>query len=295
VITLHDLAAAWNGFFFAPVSVYPVAVFRIFLGLILLADGLFILRNAELYLGPQGLTAYHRNFLAMRGRALSLFLYLPGTMRSVYLVLALHLTAVALMTVGFLTPVSTALAFVTTRSIVNRSWPSANGGDNVAKIMCFLLIFAPAGRALSLDEVLFYAPNPPDGSYLMAEPWAQRLMQIQVSVIYLYTVYWKLKGATWREGSAVYYAVTNNMYRKFPVPRFLMKPLLIKLVTWGVLAAEVAIGIGLWIEDLRLWLVFLGLALHLAIETFLSVHLFGWYMLAGLCLFLDFSWLRALT
>ena len=203
-MTLDGLASAWAQFFFAPVPVYPVAVFRILLGAILLYDAVVIARDAETYLGPRGIVRYESYFKANRGRALSLFLYLPATMHTVHRVLALHVAALSMMMIGFLTPLATAVTFVTTRSIVNRSAPSCNGGDNVAKIMLFLLIFAPAGHALSLDEILFLRSADPSGGYLAAAPWAQRLMMIQVSIIYLHTVYWKLKGETWRDGSAVH-------------------------------------------------------------------------------------------
>jgi uncharacterized membrane protein YphA (DoxX/SURF4 family) len=281
----------WDLFFFAPTSVYPIAVFRILLASILLYDAIFILRDAQLYLGPHGVLSYARYRKANAGRALSLFLYLPGTARSVDRIMALHIVGIVALLVGLATPVAALTVFVTTRSIVNRSWPTCNGGDNMAKIMAFLLIFTPCGHALSLDAVLMRSfPNL--GSFEpFAAPWAQRLIQIQLSIIYLYTVYWKLKGLTWRNGTAVYYALSNEMYRNFSLPTALKRPLFIRPATWGVLVGEVCIGLGIWVDTIGPWMVGFGLLLHLAIETFLSVHLFGWYMIAGLSLFLNWDWL----
>jgi uncharacterized membrane protein YphA (DoxX/SURF4 family) len=291
MISLEHIASLWERFFFEPVPVYSIAVFRILLGCILLLDAIFVLSNVELYLGPRGLTEYHRYFKSSHGKALSLFLYLPPTRRSAYLVIGMHLIFVSMMTLGFLTPFSTALTFVTTRSIVNRSAATCNGGDNVAKLMCFLLIFSPAGHALSLDTALFFAQRMPGGEYLNHEPWVLRLMQIEVSIIYLRTVYWKLKGATWRNGTALHYVAANQMYRRLQIPAILLRTPVVQALTWGVLVVECVLGVGLWIEDFRRWLIVAGIALHAGIEGFLNVHLFGWYMIACLFLFLKPNWI----
>ena len=222
-MTLEEIGLAWNSFFYDPIPVQTIAVFRICFGLLLLVDALNTFANAEPYLGPKGLLEYRRFFKQSHGRAFSLFVFFPPTMRSVYWILCLHFVGVTMMTVGLFTKVSTLLAFVTVRSIVTRSSALCNGGDNVANIMCFLLVFAPAGHAYSLDAVWFHAPQAPGTESLQHAPWALRLMQIQVSIIYLNTVYWKLKGTTWRNGTAVYYAATHSIYRKFSIPGLLLK------------------------------------------------------------------------
>ena len=287
MIDLAQLAGAWEHFFFEPAPVHSLAIFRIAFGLVLLLDAVFLLANLDQYLGPKGLTEHHRYFKHNHGRALSLFLHLPPTLGTVYGVMGLHLLAVTCLTLGFLTPLSAALAFLTVRSIVNRQPSISNGGDNVAKIMCFFLIFAPAGHAYSLDEILFHAPSHPGGEYQNQAPWAVRLMQIQVSIIYLYTAYWKLKGTTWRAGTAIYFAAVHAMYRKFETPRWLLRTPVVQMLTWGTLAVEFGLGFGLWIDDFRIWLVLLGFLLHLGAEYMLNVHLFGWYMMACLLLFVE--------
>lgn len=286
MISLEQLAAWWTGFFFGPVPAHPVALFRMALAAVLLVDSLFILPHLAEFLGPNGMVGFERFKKRASGRSLSLFLHLPPTMGSVRGVAAVHVAAVAAMGIGFLTPVSTAVVFVTLRSIVGRNPSLCNGGDNVARILCFLLIFAPAGAVWSVDALLFGPAGAPAEAALHA-PWALRLMQIQVSVIYLRTVYWKLKGATYRNGTAIYYAMSNDAYRRLAVPAFVTRAPGVYAATWGTLALETALGAGVWIRELRLPLVVTGIAFHLAIELYLNVHLFGWYMMAALLLFLD--------
>lgn len=289
MISLRQLAALWTQFFFDPVPVYPVALFRMAFAAVLLVDALFILPHLADFLGPRGMAGFDRYRQRSAGKALSLFLLLPPTMGWVRGVVGLHVAAVLMMGIGFLTPASTAVAFVTLRSIVNRNPGICNGGDSVARIMCFFLIFAPAGAVWSMDALLFRPADASPGVALHA-PWALRLMQIQVSVIYLRTVYWKLHGATYRDGTAIYYALANDAYRRLAAPAFMLRAPLVHAATWGTLALESVLGAGLWIREMRGPLVVTGIAFHLGIELFLNVHLFGWYMIASLLLFLD-PWL----
>jgi hypothetical protein len=284
--SLSDLAHAWDQFFFAPTGARPVAQFRIAFGCILLYEAAFIARNFDAYLGPDGLVRYSSFVRQSAGRALSVFLYLPGTMRSARLIFSAHVVAVVCMTVGFLSPLSTLVAFVTVRSIVNRNPMIGNGGDNVAKIMCFLLIFTDPGGALSLDGVLWgHGPGPP----VLQDPWALRLMQIQVSLIYVWTAYWKLGGRTYRNGTAVYYAVSNLAYQRWRLPQPLLRAPFVQAMTWGALGVEWAIGPALWVAEWRSYAALLGIGFHLTLEGLLNLHLFGWYMIACLLLFVDLA------
>lgn len=285
MITLQQFADAWNRFFFEPIPVHSLALFRILFGCVLLYNAFFILADMEAYLGPRGLVRYNSCLKRSYGKVFSLFFYLPPTMRSVRLIVWLHVVSVMMMTVGLLTSISTLLAFITLRSIVNRNPEICNGGDNVAKIMCFLLIFAPAGRVYSLDAAFFGVPD--SSPSLLYEPWALRLMQIQVAIVYLSTAYWKLSGATYRNGTAAYYAANNQMYKRFAIPALLLRKPFVQALTWGTLTVEFALGSLIWFADLRSGVVAMGIALHLAIEYSMNVHLFGWYMIACLLLFLD--------
>lgn len=294
MVSIDTLIRGWNRFFFEPVSVYPMAVFRVALGCVLLADAIYIASNAQLYLGPDGLIRHKGYFKKARGRALSLFLYLPPTTRSLRLVLGIHFTAVLLLIIGFLTPLAALITFVTTRSLSSRGADMTNGGDVVARTMCFFLIFTPAGRALSVDALVFHAAEF-SPSAVLAAPWAQRLMQIQLSLIYFDSFYWKLRGSTWRKGTAVYYACSNDMYRLLRVPAVFLRTPLVQIATWGVLALELALATGLWIEELQPWLILAGVVLHLGLGLFLSIHLFSYYMVASLMLFLDSSFIEKLV
>lgn len=287
MFTLQQIVTSWNSFFFDPVPVHTVALVRIALSFVLLIESFYLLANARDYLGPDGLINYKRYYKRTYNKSLSLFLYLPPTMASVYGILGLHIIALSFVMLGLFTQVSLVIAYITLASVVNRNPTICNGGDNVSRIMLFLLIFSSCGNTLSLDEYFFHSKQIPDRSYLLQSPWAMRLMQIQLSIIYLYTAYWKMKGATYINGTAMYYVMGNFGYRRFQLPRKMLLAPFGYILTWSVLVIEVVLPLGLWVVDLRYYALLLGFLLHLAIEYLVNVHLFSFYMMACLFLFID--------
>jgi len=284
MLTAGELIHSWNSFFFNPVPVYSLALFRIIFGLVLLCDAVYNLMNIKEYLGPQGLIGFDR-YKGRSGYAFSLFRLFPPTLGSAYAIVFIHIFFLLFLILGLLTQLSTFFVFLTLCSIVNRNPTICNGGDNVSRVMCFLLIFAPSGEVYSLDNLIF--PSGPGTSTIYFQPWAVRLMQVQLSIIYIYTAYWKLKGATYRNGTALYYVVKNDLYKRFSVPEIVVRRPFVQVLTWGVLALEFALGFGLWVEDVRVPLLIGGFLLHLSIEYLLNVHFFSWYMMAALLLFID--------
>ena len=123
-------------------------------------------------------------------------------------------------------------------------------------------------------------------SFPRRAPWALRLAQIQLSVIYISTVWEKAAGAGWRDGTAVSYAVRIGEVSRLPVPSFVTdSPLLTELATYGTLAAELAIGVLVWNRAARPWVLALGVLLHLSIELTLAV---GFFSLTIVTLYLAF-------
>ncbi len=287
MITSEQLIQHWNDFFFQPIHVHTIAEFRIIFGIVLLLDVIYVLFNIKEYLGVKGLISYERYHKRNVGKALSLFLYFPPTMTSTYVIISLHIIFICMMILGIVTPISIILTYITLLSIVNRNPTICNGGDNVARTMCFLLVFAYSGHTYSFDEYFFYQKFIPNKEYLMISPWAIRLMQIQVSIIYLYTFYWKLKGITYRNGTAMYYVMGNTTYRRFQLPKFLLEKPFVHILTWGALLIEFALPFGLWIADFQYEFIILGFLLHIAIEYMLNVHFFSFYMMVSLLLFIN--------
>lgn len=192
------------------------------------------------------------------------------------------MTAIAglMLSLGLATRVSAVVCFLSLTSIHHRNPAIFHGGDTVMRLMSFLLIFSPAGNGWSIDAVL-------DGRWeAEADPWCLRLMQIQVALIYLRNVFWKLRGAEWRQGTAVWYTTNCEAYRRFEIPVWLLSMPLVKLATWGTLVIEFSLGSLIWIAECRTMVMLSGIAFHLVLEIVMNLQLFGYVMIACLLLFL---------
>jgi hypothetical protein len=116
--------------------------------------------------------------------------------------------------------------------------------------------------------------------------WALRLMQVQLSVIYLSTVWAKTRGTTWNDGTAVSYALRVRDITRFPVPSAITNSeLLANVMTYGTLAIELALGVLVWNRKARPWVLGLGVALHLGIDYSIRA---GFFTLAMFTLYLAF-------
>lgn len=281
LLNLPQLAEWWNQFFHAPASPLPLALFRVAFGALLLANAYAFWRAKEFCLYPTGALAWADQRVRYQRAVFSLFNYLPPTTGAVRFVLGLHLAAVLGLLAGFATRCSAALVFLTLISLHSRNVYQLNSGDALQALLGFFLIFSHAGGAFSVDAWLAGTTT------TMHDPWALRLMQVQVALVYLRTTYWKLHGATWRAGSATYYALHLHDFRRRALPRWLARPWFYRATTYGTLALEGALGTLLWCAPLRYPLLLGGVALHLGLECFMRIGLFQWTMLVSLLLFLN--------
>jgi hypothetical protein len=143
---------------------------------------------------------------------------------------------------------------------------------------------SPCGYALSLDAYLnkkFSKVHYPK----KFSPWAMKLIQIQLSVVYIWTVWQKLKGESWLDGTALYYATRLDQFKNFPVPYFFDSLFFIKLGTWLTLALEIALGIFIWFKEFRKPLIIIGIIFHLMIEYSMAIPFFEYEMMILLLAF----------
>ena len=185
---------------------------------------------------------------------------------------------------GFLTRPSAAVTFLTLISLQHRNPFVCYGADDVMRVLCFLLIFSQAGEALSVDRWRAAGSELPAPA---GSAWCTRLMQLQVSTIYLQAFLSKFSGTSWLTGTAVYYAVEAPRYQRCRLPRFARTLFWSRIATWGTVAVEFALGPLIWIRELRGAVVIAGVGLHLGMEVFMNLHLFNATMIVSLLLFLD--------
>lgn len=118
--------------------------------------------------------------------------------------------------------------------------------------------------------------------------WLFRLLQIQLTIIYLVTFFEKVGGESWRNGTATITVFRMETLDRFPVPElFLTNIGLANIMTWSVLVVEGLLPVLLWNSRTRRWMIMIGVSFHLVIDWTLNIGIFSWIMIAVYCTFLQ--------
>jgi predicted DCC family thiol-disulfide oxidoreductase YuxK len=287
VISIKDIVSAWNRFFFQPISPVPIATYRILLGLVLLANYILMIPDVTEWFTDQGTLSLATAKKLAGGQGLNIFRWLPNADWLVWAIFLISFLAVITMTLGLFTRTSSIIVYITLISFHHRNSLILNSGDTFLRIATFLMMFAPAGAALSLDRLLRIARGKESGPPEAKAPWVQRLLQCQLSFLYIYAFVWKAMGSMWLSGSAVYYTSRIAEFWRFPVPYVFEHVWTIKLWTWATLVVELALGTLIWIKELRYWVLLAGVLLHLGINYSMNIPLFGYVMMGVYVLFIE--------
>lgn len=286
VARLTLLLAAWERFWFHPVSSVPIALYRIAIGLTLLANALLTAPWLDDLFGPHGIVSHATNSHVLGGPALDFLELLPATPLALHVFFGVHVLAALGLMLGACTQASAIATFLTLVSLNHANAVVLNGADDVLRLATFLLVFAPCGEALSLDrwwqQRQGAAPPEPEAQ----PPWAQRLLQLQYNVMYLSAVGYKLQSPQWRAGEAIYYVLRQADYTRFTVPLLKENFLASQVVTYGVMATEVALATLVWWRPTRYYVLAAGIVMHAGVEWSLNIGLFGYAVVAGYILFM---------
>lgn len=275
--SLSAIVAAWQAFWFRPESTHTLGLVRIAFGAIAIAWTLSLLPSLYQFFGSDA-TSTHGDVGRYRWSVFELW-----TSDHVLAVgwAVLLLAALALM-VGWHSRLAAVLVFILILSFDRRNPTVFNSGDVLIRIEALFLALSPCGAALSLDQ------RRRTGDFWSAQVrprWPIRLLQCQFSLIYLATVHAKLSGTTWREGTAVSYALRLEDMVILPVPDMIRtNALLMNAATWGTLVLEILIGVLVWTR-LRPWVLAAGVVMHTGIMVSLTV---GFFTPAMLVLYLAF-------
>jgi hypothetical protein len=272
MVSLSEVAKAWDNFFFREESTLGIAVFRILWVFLLLVYYFLDLQNLSDFYGEEALislttlktqTPKWFSFLFKFFGVAPAFLYAMMTVYGISLFTSL---------IGYRTKCSLIIVLVCMTTLHQRHIWFLSSAELLMRVTTFLMIFTPCGHSLSIDSLR-------SGRKEMAPVWGQRLLQIQLSVVYLWTVWHKLKGETWYDGTAVYYATRIDSLKNFTLPFIMDSIVFLKFSTWATLIIEGALGSLIWFRECRKWLIGMGIFFHLGIEYLMSIPFFEWLMI----------------
>jgi hypothetical protein len=283
---------AWNAFWFGPISARPLGAFRIVFGLVALLNLALLALEVDYWFTDAGLLQGAESRAAAGPLRPSLLHYVQDP-ASVHVFFGAMAVVTLLFTLGWHTRLMSVLLYVGMVSIHHRNISSTNGADVLVVILAFYMMLSPCGAAYSLD-----ARRKARKRGTLAEPliipWAQRMVQLQLALIYLNTGMLKAVGTSWQNGTALHYVLCNAEMRRFNLEILTQYPLIINLMTYSALMIELAMPFLLWMRATRPWAIAAGLALHGGIVFTVNIPIFGELMTACYLTFLGPDELDAL-
>jgi hypothetical protein len=286
-----QIVAAWNRFFFEPIPAYSLGLFRIAYAAMLLVVLALLLPDVPVWYGEEGVLPAASASGMLDAPRFSLLTWFPQSELAVYAVFGCAFVAAGALLIGFWTRWASIAVWACVVTLHHRNVYLLNSGDHLLRSLSFLLMFAPAGAAFSLDRRWRIRRGIESRGVPMIVPWAQRMLQLQLCILYFDSVLWKLTGGHWLDGTAAYYVSHLDEFRRFPVPAIFTTLWFSRFATWFALATEASMAILVWVRPLRRYVLCAAIALHLGLDYSMNIPMFQWIVLASFCLFLDnLSW-----
>jgi hypothetical protein len=301
------LLAGFDRFFFQAANPGAVALFRIFFSATLLLNLAMRIPHTEFYYTDVGGMALEYAIQVLPEFHQPAFTWLPsgyGEALAMQLVQALALLGILFGVLGRIGSRFLALiALLTHVALMQRNISIVYGADIVSTFWLFGLTFMDSSEAISVRAYLRDRAARKSGiKPVWLEPvWSRsltsvglRLSQIQLSLIYGYTGFEKLKGGDWWDQTAIWKVLGNEQLMMADLSFLKSVPLIIGLATWGTVLFEVYAPVLLWVRASRRWVILAGWALHLGIAATMGLFVFSFTMMAGYLLFLESDEVRSL-
>jgi hypothetical protein len=263
-----------------PASARPLAVFRIGLAVVLLAQAFALAPQVlELY-GNDGLVQWRVMDRAIpfgvpRLRWLAALLAPlgvsePGCVRAVFW---MYVGGLGFMLVGWRTHLAAVTAWLSHMMLSMSGNAAIYGVDQFAHIGLFYCVWMPIGAALSVDAL----GGRESGTPTFSARLALRVLQIHLCVVYFSSGVEKATGIQWWNGEAVWRALMRPDLGQFNVAWFADAPWLARALCWGTLLVEVGYALLIWPRRTRkVWALatvgmHVGIAVGMGLVSFSAV------------------------
>lgn len=289
-------AAGWNRFWFAPGDPTVLAIQRLVAGAIIFYTHLvWTLEFEGFFSADQLLSLEHNRMITGSDFAWSHFRWI-SSLPVLWCIHGFALVCMFLFWVGFWTRLTGILTALFAISYANRAVGAAFGLDQINVMLAIYLAIAPSGARYSVDA-WWKSRSGKNVTGESCTPWATfvtRLIQVHLSIIYLFAGCGKLLGSTWWSGEALWGAFANAEYQTVDFTWLAAFPLAINLVTHLTLAWEVFYVVLVWPRWSRPIFVGLAILIHMGIGLTMGMIEFGLIMVTANLAFFSPAWVRRL-
>ena len=289
----------WNEFWFAPIDLFPIALARTFFGLTLLFGYLFRFGNLDLLTTG----AY-----VSRDRAIEL---IPETMRPPFLwtfwtddwAFLMHLLFCLLLflwSFGVGGRILGWLTWIIHMGFIQRNFSMIFGADIIASVFLFYFVFIETPVEMkNFGWLRFRIKRNPFKSDFVSVVKSDlvsvvffRLVQIQMAVLYSFTGFEKLRGASWWDGTALWSVFANPQMVIFDMSFLKSVPWIIVVLSYTTVIFEVYFAPAILSQKWKKYWLMMGVGFHLGIALFLNLWTFSFLVLSIYFIYLDPAHLR---
>jgi hypothetical protein len=288
----REAARGWDRFWFTPALPHTLAVLRICGGAMLLYTHAVWSINLNAFLGPNawvnGRTAALLNRDADGNNYAWSYLYYVDSPALLWILHIAALVVFAMLTIGLFTRVTSILAWLIAVAYCNRLTGTLFGLDQINVFIATYLMVGNSGGAWSVDRWLASRRTPSSiQQFALAHApaistnIAMRLLQIHMCVIYLFGGIHKMRGDTWWDGSALWYAFAQLEYQSIDMTWMAQHRWILALLTHITVFWEAYYCFLVWPKLTRPICLAMAVAVHLGIALFLGMKTFGLAMIIG--------------
>jgi len=262
---MNEIFAWIESILFCEVSYETLHVVRRLLGILIIWECIIWIKEYPQLLSPSGW--YSKKYFQddQENIRFSLLRYLGGWRELDKILLGLGIVGGLMLLAEIIPVLACMICFIVLISIQNRNIFALNGGDQVRRMLCLLLLFLPKHNGPA---------------------WPLIFVQLFIANIYFKAFYHKLWGEKWRNGTASMDALAVKVMTRFELPDYLQKKGFHKLLTYGTLFIEGTLFTLIWIDEIRVFVVIGGMLMHLGMGIILKLTLFQTTMIVLLITFL---------
>lgn len=189
-----------------------------------------------------------------------------------------YLIVATLLLFGWQTRIMAFICWLFHVCLFNNSPMVSYGVDSFLMSLLFYCLILPTHLTYSLDYLR--KPSNYDAKTIR---YYQLFIQLHLCIVYVIAGISKLRGVTWLDGEAVWYAINQpQFYSYFSAPLIdtaAKFPVIIHILTWGTLAAEIGYGVFIWIKKVRVFFFISIILMHLFIGFVMNLQLFALAMI----------------
>lgn len=286
---LKNMWQAWQKFWFDPVDLLNIAVFRIILCGTLAAQDFGRQWDVGLFFTDQGILpkALSLKVLPESYRPFAILSFWSDTW--VFAVHALLVFALLCVCLGVGGRLMGLLAAFLHLAFLHRNYGIAFGADQIGGIFLLYLALTKCQSRLSILRLC----KPPSGSSAkslssgLLTPMFYRMVQIQLCVIYAYSGMEKLKGQTWWDGTALWSVLANPQMVVINLSWLRHLPFVIVILSFSTILFEIYFPVLVWVRSQRSRMLTMGVMFHSGIGLVMALWSFSLVMISPYVLFLE--------